>query len=239
MATHWFGSVHAVVSLLQLEAMGVTIPLLISWWFLQTRFPSSWANTCAYPNRWWYCAYWLSQLYVHNRVGQIFDISSEFLVCQDKVMNCVIFYHRHVGQAVEKIWHLLAHCIHGDWIIPTKFTGGEFVDVALLVKCFRPVILLGHPRVWYKVHSTITSPGSRVSDFPGKLCAQELKKAQIKRANIMGVQYNSRGSTGSGVNFVLLFLLLSICAKSHLLPLSVAATNRRCWCSPTLKYRVL
>ena len=64
----------------------------------------------------------------------------------------------------------------------------------------------------YEVHSTIISLGSRVSDLAGHSRAQKLNKAQARKANITGVQYNSRGSIGSGVNFVLSFLLLfSLC----------------------------
>ena len=54
----------------------------------------------------------------------------------------------------------------------------------------------------YKVHSTIISLGSWVSDFAGNLRAQKVNKAPTKRAKITGAQHNLRGPTGSGVNFV-------------------------------------
>ena len=41
----------------------------------------------------------------------------------------------------------------------------------------------------YEVRSTINFPGSRFSDFAGKLHAQKLNKAQIKRVDITGMQY--------------------------------------------------
>ena len=77
----------------------------------------------------------------------------------------------------------------------------------------------------YEVHSTITFAGYRSSVFAVNLCAQKLKKAQTKRAKITGVKYNSRVSTWSGVNFVLTFLLLYLCANSHPFTLSVAAAS--------------
>ena len=48
----------------------------------------------------------------------------------------------------------------------------------------------------YEVHSTIISPGSRVSDFAGNLCAQKLNKEQTNRANITGVKYVSAYQQG-------------------------------------------
>ena len=92
--------------------------------------------------------------------------------------------------------------------------------------------------VRYKVHSTIIFPGSRVSNFAGNLRAQKLNKAQTKRENITGVQYNSWRSTGIGVNFVLSFLLSYICANSHLLSLSIAASSHRCYRGLPLTYCV-
>ena len=71
----------------------------------------------------------------------------------------------------------------------------------------------------YEVHSTIIFPAFRVSGFSGKSRAQKLEKAQTKSVKIMGVQYNSRISTGSGVNFVLYFLLPFLCKNSHLFSL--------------------
>ena len=47
-------------------------------------------------------------------------------------------------------------------------------------------------------------PGFSGFRFRRKLTRTKIK-AQEKQANITGVQYNSRGSTGSGVNFVLSF----------------------------------
>ena len=55
--------------------------------------------------------------------------------------------------------------------------------------------------------------------FCRKLARTKINKAQTKRANITGVQYNSWGSTGIGVKFALSFLLLFIYANSHLPPL--------------------
>ena len=60
------------------------------------------------------------------------------------------------------------------------------------------------------MHSTIISLGFQVSGFAGNSRAQNLNKEQTKRANITGVQNNFRGSTGSGVNFLLSFLLCFI-----------------------------
>ena len=79
----------------------------------------------------------------------------------------------------------------------------------------------------YEVHSTVIFVGSLVSDFVGNSRAQKINKAQRKRANITGVtlQYNLWVSTGGAVNFVLWFLLLYICDKSHLSPLSMAAAS--------------
>ena len=51
--------------------------------------------------------------------------------------------------------------------------------------------------------------------FCRKIALTKPNKAQTKRENIM-VQYNSWGSTVSGVNFVLYFLLIYICDNSHL-----------------------
>ena len=45
------------------------------------------------------------------------------------------------------------------------------------------------PTPHYVVHSTITFPGSRVSDFAGNSRARKLNKAQTKRVNITCVQY--------------------------------------------------
>ena len=57
------------------------------------------------------------------------------------------------------------------------------------------------------MHSTIISLGSWVSDFARNSHERKLNKAQTKRANITGAQHNSRVSTGSGVTFLLSFLL--------------------------------
>ena len=73
-------------------------------------------------------------------------------------------------------------------------------------------------------------PGSWVSDFARNLCARKLNKEQTKRANITGVHYNWWGSTGSGTNFVLSFLILYFCANYHLLYLSIADASCRCCC---------
>ena len=76
--------------------------------------------------------------------------------------------------------------------------------------------------------------GSRVSDFVGNSCAQKLNKTHTKRANIMGTQNKSRGSTGSGVNFVLTFLFYFLfviipifCPYLWRLPAVAAAAVRR------------
>ena len=88
------------------------------------------------------------------------------------------------------------------------------------------------------MHSTIISVGSPVSNFAGNLRAQKLKKAQTKKANTTGVHYNSWWSIGSGVNFVLSFLLLYICDNSHLFSLSIEAASRRCCGGLPLTYCV-
>ena len=80
----------------------------------------------------------------------------------------------------------------------------------------------------YEVHSTIIFPGSGGSDFAGNSRAQELNKAQTKRANKTDVQYNSQISTGIGVNFMLSLLLIYICANSHILSLSIVSASHRC-----------
>ena len=77
-----------------------------------------------------------------------------------------------------------------------------------------------------------------VSDFAGNSGALKLKKVQTKLENITGVHYSSRGSTGSGVKFVLSFSLFYICAKSQILPLSIVATSHFCCHGPPLKYCV-
>ena len=94
------------------------------------------------------------------------------------------------------------------------------------------------PALSYEVHFTIIFPGSQVSDFTGNLRAQNLNKAQTKQANINSAKYNSQGSTGSGVNFVLSFLLMYIFSIYHLFPLSMTASIHRCCCNPPLKHRV-
>ena len=87
----------------------------------------------------------------------------------------------------------------------------------------------------YEVHSMIIYLGSRVSYFTGNLRTRKPNKAQTKRVYITGVQYNSLGSTGGGVNFVLYFFLLSLCANSHLSPLSIAAVSFFHFCDPLLQ----
>ena len=52
--------------------------------------------------------------------------------------------------------------------------------------------------------------------FCRKLAHTKTNKAQTKQANILGVQYNSWVSTGSGVNFVLSILFLFVCDQYHL-----------------------
>ena len=89
----------------------------------------------------------------------------------------------------------------------------------------------------YKVHSTIIFSGYQVSDFAGNLRAQELNKSQTKLSNITGVKlkYNSKGSTGSGVNFVLLilfyflFVLIPNFSPSPWRLSSIAAAAGRLW----------
>ena len=61
-------------------------------------------------------------------------------------------------------------------------------------------------------------PGFSGFGFSGNLCAQKIIKAKTKQANITGIQYNSWVSTGNGVNFLLSFLLLSLCDNSHIPP---------------------
>ena len=80
------------------------------------------------------------------------------------------------------------------------------------------------------MHSTIIFPGCRVSDFVGNSFARKLNKAQTKRVNIIGAQHNSRGSIGSGVNFVVSFLFYFLFL---LIP-----TFCRCCRGPALKYPV-
>ena len=53
-----------------------------------------------------------------------------------------------------------------------------------------------------------------------------------------GILYNFWGSTGRGINFLLSFLLLSICDNSQIFPLYVAAAIRCCWHSLLLTYYV-
>ena len=75
--------------------------------------------------------------------------------------------------------------------------------------------------IYWKIYtrcSIIIYPGSWVSNFAGNLRAQKVNKAQTNRANILGIQCNLRGSTWIGFNFFLTFLLLYICANSHLFP---------------------
>ena len=77
----------------------------------------------------------------------------------------------------------------------------------------------------YEVNSTIISLGFRVSYFAGNLCSRKINKSQTNQENIMGVQYNYRGSTGIGVNFVLSFSSLSICDTYHIYSFSMAAAS--------------
>ena len=79
-------------------------------------------------------------------------------------------------------------------------------------------------------------PGFGVSDFAGTSRAKKLK-AWTKQLNITGVtlQYIFQVSTGSGVNFPLSFLLISLCANSHLSPLSMDNVSCCHYHHPTLK----
>ena len=75
--------------------------------------------------------------------------------------------------------------------------------------------------------------------FSGNLQAWNINKAQKNQVNIMVVQYNFLGSTGSGFNFVLLLLLLYLLVINtiffpdmwypcHLLPLTQSAVAIMC-----------
>ena len=88
------------------------------------------------------------------------------------------------------------------------------------------------------MHYTIILPGSRFSDFSGNLRSQKLNKVQTKRATITCVYYNSWGSIGSCVDFMFSFLLLYICANSHLLSIYIVASICRYFCGTPLKYCV-
>ena len=108
------------------------------------------------------------------------------------------------------------------------------------------ISISGHPlrcaygvhNLVYEVQSKIIIQGYQVSDFTGNLFPQKLNKALTMRANITVIQYNLKGSIGSGVNLVSSFSLISICANFHLLTLSIAASSCRFFCGITLKYRV-
>ena len=92
--------------------------------------------------------------------------------------------------------------------------------------------------VTYEVTSTITFPVSRVSGFAGKSRRKKTQQGTDKGSKRTGVQYNFWVQTGIGVNFVLSFLLLSIYANSHLLPLLIAADRCCCCRGLTLTYYI-
>ena len=71
----------------------------------------------------------------------------------------------------------------------------------------------------------IIFPGSQVLDFSGNSHTQKINKTQTKRANITGFLHNSQGWTGSGVKFVLSFLLVFICDNYQPFYLSIAASR--------------
>ena len=73
-------------------------------------------------------------------------------------------------------------------------------------------------------------------DFSGNLRAQNINRAQTKRASITDMQY----FTSINMEWcqlclkLILFITFSLCANSHLLPLSVAAASRCCCSGPPL-----
>ena len=91
-----------------------------------------------------------------------------------------------------------------------------------------PIIVGTQVNVYYEVHSTIIFPGSWFSGFVGNLRVRKTNNAQTKRANTTGVEYKLQVSTGSGVNSVLPFLLISIYANFHIFLLSIVDASRYC-----------
>ena len=90
----------------------------------------------------------------------------------------------------------------------------------------------------YEVKNMIIFLGYRIPDFTGNLHTQKINKSHTNKANIICVQYNSRGSTGSGVNFVLSFLLLSLCDNYHISPLYMASVVCLHSHDPPLQYHI-
>ena len=97
------------------------------------------------------------------------------------------------------------------------------------------------------MHSTIIFSGSQVPDFAGNLRTQKRKKTWTKEANTMGemLQYNSWGSTGSGVNFFFAFFplhggrqLSSLPQSSAIIPHPIIQ-SRRCFCCCVPTYNML
>ena len=70
--------------------------------------------------------------------------------------------------------------------------------------------------IWGAIHDNF--PWFLVFGFRRKLAPTKLNKAQTKWENITCIQYTLRISTGNGFNFMLYFLLLSICANPQLPP---------------------